>query len=294
MRSLALAVSLLWACGPSTARTGGSSADPAAVVRVASWNVHDLFDEVADPGTLDPAVPPAEVESRLDAVATVLRRLDADVVLLQEVERQQLLLRLASRAGYAEARLLEGNDPRGIDVALLSRWPVTGYRTNAGELGADGRRLWPRDAVVARLALGRLRLVLVGTHLSSRLSDPDGTRRCAQAARLRAVADGAAADDPGALVLAGGDLNDEATAAALQPLFGDGRWVDGAGGAGQETTAAGPTAWTWSDGRRREALDHLAVRGAQEGTLLAGWVADGPDVAAASDHRPVVLDLRWW
>jgi endonuclease/exonuclease/phosphatase family metal-dependent hydrolase len=288
MRSLAYFIPALLACGPSAPRTGGSSADPPAVVRVVSWNVHDLFDEVADPGTLDPAVAPAEVEARLEAVAAVLRRLDADAVLLQEVENLTLLLRLAVRAGYPEARLLEGNDPRGIDVALLSRWPVTGYQGHAQERAPDGRPLWPRDAVEAGLSIGGLRLVLVATHLSSRLSDPDGARRRIQSARLRELADLAAAADPGALVVAGGDLNDEASAPALAPLFGDGAWLEVVG-----TSDAGrPPDWTWSDGRLRQALDHLAVGAGQAGRVLAGWVADGPDVAAASDHRPVVADLR--
>lgn len=289
MRSILLSFLLLGACGPPAPRTGGWSTDPPTVVRVVSWNVHDLFDETADPGTLDPAIPRAEVEARLDAVAAVLRRLDADAVLLQEVERLPLLLRLASRAGYPEARLLEGNDPRGIDVAFLSRWPVTRYRGHAADRGADGRLLWPRDAVEAEVAVGGARLVMVGTHLSSHLSDPDGTRRRAQSARLRELADAAAASDPGALVLAGGDLNDEAETVALAPLFGDGAWLDGLG-----VSAPGAVAWTWSDGRVREALDHLALAAARRGTLLAGWVADGPDVAEASDHRPVVLDLRAW
>jgi endonuclease/exonuclease/phosphatase family metal-dependent hydrolase len=294
MRSVLLSVLLLGACGPAASRTGGWSTDRPSIVRVVSWNVHDLFDEAADPGTLDPAIPAAEVEARLDVVSAVLRRLDADAVLLQEVERLPLLLRLASRAGYPEARLLEGNDPRGIDVALLSRWPVTRYRGHAAELGADGRLLWPRDAVEAELALGAARLVIVGTHLSSRLSDPDGDRRRAQAARLRELADDAAADDPGALVLAGGDLNDEAAVPALSPLFGDGSWLDGVGVTASDAAGVGAVAWTWSDGRVRETLDHLALPETQRGRRLAGWVADGPDVAAASDHRPVVLDLRAW
>jgi endonuclease/exonuclease/phosphatase family metal-dependent hydrolase len=205
------------------------------------------------------------------------------VVLLQEVERLPLLRRLAARAGYPEVMLLEGNDPRGLDVALLSRWPVARYQGHAGERAPAGSLLWPRDAVEAEVRLGAARLRLIGTHLSSHLSDPDGARRRLQAARLRELADQAAASDPGALVLVGGDLNDEAAAPAMAPLFGDGRWVD----------AAGP-AWTWSDGRLREALDHLALRATQAGALLAGWVADGPEVAAASDHRPVVADLRGW
>jgi len=294
MRRALLPSLLLLACGPSAARSPGWPADPPALVRLVSWNVHDLFDEVADPGTLDPAVPPAEVEARLDAVAAVLARLDADVVLLQEVERRPLLLRLAARAGYPEARLLEGNDPRGIDVALLSRWPVTRYQGHAGERAADGRPLWPRDAVDAEVALGAARLRLVGTHLSSHLSDPEGERRRGQATRLRELADGAAAVDPGALVVVGGDLNDETTAPSLAPLFGDGRWEDGACGGGPGAVPVATSAWTWGDGRVRAALDHLAVRAAQRGALVAGWVADGADVVAASDHRPVVVDLRGW
>ncbi len=292
MRPLALLLLALLACGPSAPRTAASSADPPAVVRVVSWNVHDLFDEVADPGTLDPAVAPAEVEARLEAVAAVLRRLDADAVLLQEVEHLPLLRRLAARAGYPEARLLEGNDPRGIDVALLSRWPVTGYQGHGEERSPDGRPLWPRDAVEAGLSVGGLRLVLVATHLSSHLSDPDGARRRLQAARLRELADLAAAADPGALVVAGGDLNDEASAPALAPLFGDGRWLEVGRAADAAPATYGPPPWTWSDGRLRQALDHLAVGAGQAGRVLAGWVADGPDVAAASDHRPVVADLR--
>ena len=95
-------------------------------------------------------------------------------------------------------------------------------------------------------------------------------------------------------MVVGGDLNDEASAPALAPLLGDGRWVDAAGGGGSGAATAGPPAWTWSDGRLRAALNHLAVPAAQRGVLVAGWVADGADVAAASDHRPVVVDLWGW
>jgi endonuclease/exonuclease/phosphatase family metal-dependent hydrolase len=293
MRPFALLIPLACACGPSAARTGGAFADRPAVLRVVSWNVHDLFDESADPGTIEAAVPFAQVETRLDAVGAVLDRLDADVVLLQEVEHLALLRRLAARSGHGEAWLLEGNDPRGIDVGLLSRWPVVRYRGRAGELDAEGRRLWPRDAVEAVVQAGGARLVLLGTHLSSRLSDPDGSRRREQATRLRQLADEAAAAEPGALVLVGGDLNDEAGSMALQPLFGDASWVDGAAGRPGGPAAAAPD-WTWSDGRLHQALDHLALRSGRSGALVAGWVAGGPDVAAASDHRPVVLDLRGW
>ncbi|MCM2335137.1 MAG: endonuclease/exonuclease/phosphatase family protein, partial [Anaeromyxobacteraceae bacterium] len=144
--------------------------------------------------------------------------------------------------------------------------------------------LWPRDAVEAVLDAGGRRLVVVGTHLSSRLSDPDGRRRTAQATALRALADAAAARWGASLVVVGGDLNDEAGAPALAPLLGDGAWVDAAAVLGGED-------WTWSDGAARAALDHLAVRAADAGLLLEAGAVAGADVTAASDHRPVMLDL---
>lgn len=280
----ALPLLLALACAPPAPEP---TVRGAAVVRLATWNVHDLFDEVdrlTPPGALDEVPAAAEVEARLGAVAEVLDRLGADAVLLQEVEDGALAGRLAARAGDRWVRLLEGNDPRGIDVALLSRLPVEAYQGHAGDTGPDGRPLWPRDAVEAVLDAGGRRLVLVGTHLSSRLSDPEGRRRSVQAAALRALADAAAGRWGADLVVAGGDLNDEAGAPALAPLLGDGAWVDAA-------AALGGAAWTWSDGSARAALDHLAVRAADAGRLLAAGVVAGAAVAAASDHRPVVLEV---
>jgi endonuclease/exonuclease/phosphatase family metal-dependent hydrolase len=223
---------------------------------------------------------PAEVEAKLARVSAVLARVGADAWLLEEVENRELLERLANASGYGAVRLVDGNDPRGIDVALLSRLPVAAYASHADELGPDGRRLWPRDCIEAWLSAGEdRRVVLVGSHLSSALSD-DGTRRRLQAARMREIADRVAAADPGALVLAGGDLNDAPESDALAPLLADGRWRDPVPG--------GVVTWSGDAGAAR--LDYLLLP-ADSGALVAAAVEAGPDVAAASDHRPVVLDL---
>jgi endonuclease/exonuclease/phosphatase family metal-dependent hydrolase len=287
MRLLPLALLLLAACGPSGPRPQDRGATAAAVVRLVTWNVHDLFDQKEQPGSpglLDLHPSAAEVEARLRGIAAVLAALDADVVLLQEVEDLPLLRRLADRAGFPEARLVEGNDPRGIDVGLLSRLPVQAYLSHADDLGPDGRRLWPRDAVEAVLDAGGRRLLLLGTHLSSRLSDPAGARRRLQAARLRELADLAVARWTPRLALVGGDLNAEQTEAALEPLLGDGGWLDADG-------AAGPEGWTWTDGASRASLDHLIFRACDASALLAAGAAGGREALAASDHRPVLLDL---
>ena len=213
-RTLLLAAALVTGCGPLLEVPVADAPRPESELRVVTWNVHDLFDaedRLLPPGTEDELPSPAAVEAKLDAVAAVLARLDADVVLLQEVENLALALELGARAGYAEARLVEGNDPRGIDVAVLSRPAIRRYVSHAAELDGEGRALWPRDCVEVHLTVGARRVAIVASHLSSRLSD-DGTRRAAQAARMRAIADAISAADPEALVLVGGDLNDPPTA----------------------------------------------------------------------------------
>ncbi len=281
--SVILSLALL-ACGPPPP-PDLRGAPPAGLLRVATWNVHDLFDaddRLLPPGEGDAVPSAAEVEAKLGRVAAVLGRLDADLVLLQEVENLPLLERLAAQAGYPEARLVEGSDPRGIDVAALSRRPLQAYVSHRDDLDASGAPLWPRDCVEAHLVVAGRRLALLGSHLSSARSD-DGTRRARQAARMRALADGLAA--AGVLVLAGGDLNDEPTAPSLAPLLGDGRW------SGPAAALPPEAAWTWSGGGARLVLDHLLVQRGGVAAVVRSSVEGGPDVTAASDHRPVVLDL---
>jgi endonuclease/exonuclease/phosphatase family metal-dependent hydrolase len=56
--------------------------------------------------------------------------LGPDILLLQEVENQRVLNQLAQmgfpESGYQTRVILEGQDPRGIDPALLSRFPLAG------------------------------------------------------------------------------------------------------------------------------------------------------------------------
>jgi endonuclease/exonuclease/phosphatase family metal-dependent hydrolase len=284
VRRAALALLAVAACDPAFDPPPAGGRGVPVLVRVATWNVHDLFDaedRLVPPGEEDGVLTAAEAALKLARVAAVLARLDADLVFLQEVENGATLAALAAAAGYPSARLVEGNDPRGLDVAVLARLPRLGYRSHADDVGPDGRRLWPRDCVEVLAAASGRPLVLVGSHLSSPLSD-DGTRRRWQAARLREIADGARAADPAALVLAGGDLNDDPASAALEPLLADGAWRD----------PVPPGTATWEGPSAAARLDYLLLPADAGGALLAVTVDRSADVAAASDHRPVVLDLR--
>ncbi|HET9594945.1 MAG TPA: endonuclease/exonuclease/phosphatase family protein [Anaeromyxobacteraceae bacterium] len=283
----ALAAAVVLACGGADAP---EPSDGARVVRLATWNVHDLFDEVdraAPPGAQDLVPTHAEVEAKLARVGAVVGTLDADVVALQEVENLDLLRRLAqgplAGLGY-DAFLVEGGDPRGIDVGVLSRVPVLRWVSHLGDRAADGAPLFARDLAEVHLGVGRAEVVLVAAHLVSRLDPSKDGRRREQAARARAVVDALAGSPARPLVVLMGDLNDLADGWPLAPLLADRGLADlGA--------TLGPAGWTWAGGGRRERIDYALVPRAQASTVASVQVVAGTEVEAASDHRPLVVDL---
>ncbi len=282
---------LLLACASSTNPRSPSGDGAGDALRIVTWNVHDLFDEVDDTGYAggDDEVPSAaEVRAKLDRVGRVLRRLDADVVVLQEVEHLALLERLAAGPlaglGYS-AWLVEGVDPRGIDVGLLSRRPPGSVRSHVEDRWAGGGRLFSRGVLEVHLQLGDRLLVLLGAHLVSRIDPSANTRRAAQAARIRALADGLRAlpERPAVLVL--GDLNDLPGSSALRPLLGDGAFTD------LGAPLPSGDGWTWTGGGARERIDYMLVPREDTALVARFEVVSGEDVSTSSDHRPLLCDL---
>ena len=78
----------------------------------------------------------AVVDQKLRAVSDAIKQVDngrgPDIIALQEVENISILERLRSNhltsLGYQPPVLLEGKDKRGIDVAFLSKFPITDAR----------------------------------------------------------------------------------------------------------------------------------------------------------------------
>ncbi len=262
-----------------------------SALRVVTWNVHDLFDEVdrtTPPGDGDTVLTPAEVEAKLARVGSVLSRLDADVFVLQEVENLELLERLAAGPlagrGY-RASLRDGFDPRGIDVGVLSRVAIGDCVSHLDDRAPDGGHLWSRDLVEVHLDVDERPVVLLGGHLVSRLDPSEDGRRFLQAARVRQAADEVRAANERALVLVLGDLNDVPGSEALRPLLGDGAFADLGG------SLPDADSWTWSGAGARERIDYALVPTGDRALVTRVEVASGADVTAASDHRPLLVDL---
>jgi len=149
--------------------SAGTEANPPPPVTIMAFNVQNVFDNIDAPGKDDKAYLPigdkqteahiAEcnaipveswrdeclhldwsndaIDHKLAVIATTIQQVNdgrgPDIIALQEIENVDILERLRTGyladSGYLPAVLLEGTDIRGIDVAFLSRLPLSGKPT---------------------------------------------------------------------------------------------------------------------------------------------------------------------
>lgn len=235
---------------------------------LATFNVRDFFDDEAPQviGELDRGEYTPErrerarvlLRNKVDAVAQVLARLDADVVCLQEVKNERccrlVLEQLEGKiAGYQTVVVGGGEDARGIRTAVLSRLPLAGDpRRHTKEEDATGfclpkaQETDPEPAVhhfrrgllevPLRMSDGTT-LVLFNVHLKSNFpvhfrppqSQGDladamvraGLLRLAEAVRVRRLADARLAQAPRPHVVVAGDFNEGPDSIVLRAVSGD-------------------------------------------------------------------------
>jgi endonuclease/exonuclease/phosphatase family metal-dependent hydrolase len=120
--------------------------------------------------------------------------------------------------------VIDGNDDRGIDVGLLTNFPIGDMRSHVDDL-VDGQLVFSRDCPEYEIQLpsGKTLLLLIN-HLKSKgyggQQDSDARRR-KQAQRVREIYDSRRA--PGMeFVAVIGDFNDTPESAPLAPLLQNG------------------------------------------------------------------------
>lgn len=300
---------------PDPASESGDTPGGEARVRVATWNVL----RVDEPGS-----------PQFEALRDIVLRLDADVLCLQEVGEgeESRLQALAEAGGYIDGLLAPFSGPDGIGIAnaCMSRTPVAdaAYLWSNWISEDDGARDLTRPFVRLRLQIpGSNRYVSVVTgHLKAGGAEVDQFRRMVEHIRLgqAAVNEHAEYPDNGLVVL--GDFNErenptsvvfDALPAGLPSFYELGNDIalpltyepsrplfD----AGLERVETRYAQTFIPDGRR---LDYVYVGAAE---IVAAEVYDAcrddPDTGVekagdplecgrselASDHRPVVVDVR--
>ncbi|MCA9493315.1 MAG: endonuclease/exonuclease/phosphatase family protein [Myxococcales bacterium] len=178
----------------------------AAPLRVATWNVQSVG-----------AVGTAEHTAAL----AVLNRVDADVLLLQEVNGttdETYARTLATEAGYAYTAFAPQGSFGGLHDAVFSRLPFTDQRFFASsDLSVDPNAdEITRTFVRVTVSVGGNEITLMSLHLKSGSTDNDEFRRAVETLRITdALADLDPANDN---YLIAGDMNEE-LGDVLNPSF---------------------------------------------------------------------------
>lgn len=104
-------------------------------IRIGAYNIENVFDDKDDPslqGEFDD-IKMTTKPSRLAAIADAIRRLDADVLAIEEVESLECLTWFRDTylkdMGYRYAYSEDVGYYRGVEQGFLSRFPITGHRT---------------------------------------------------------------------------------------------------------------------------------------------------------------------
>jgi endonuclease/exonuclease/phosphatase family metal-dependent hydrolase len=279
----------------------GSKADPESAVKNGFILDKKRFESIID-------------QERLITAQAILAA-DADVICLQEVENMDALKSFASNflkgERYTYRMLIDGNDPRLIDVAVLSRFPIKQCVTHQTRR-KGGSLVFSRDCLEVVLDIKGKPFSVFVNHFKSMLTGKAETeaRRLTQAQEVLKILKERFGDDPGKsdwAVL--GDLNDFQPSKAINELQNS-PWMKDV----SQRIADPEERWThfWADKKDYKQIDYIFLSKAmadrnpkaipfmirnglcQKATRYTGprFEGIGKERPHASDHCPVVIKLK--
>lgn len=191
--------------------------------------------------------------------AKVIKSVKADILCVVEAEDRLALTefdRDALSSRYPYEMLIDGNDRRGIDVGIYSRFPLGGVWTHIFDKAA-GKPVFSRDCPEYEVFLPNgTSLFVLCNHFKSKGYSAAGTADARRKTQAKAVADILAGYDlANDLVIVAGDLNDTPSSAPLAPLLGVSNLTDVLA-----LQFANPKErWTYSYRKTFEQIDYLLV-----------------------------------
>lgn len=297
-------------------------AKPAGAIRVATYNIENLFD--AEQPAMGGGTPtPRKPDAHRKAIAAAIKAIDADVLALQEIASKEVLVRFRDEylkdLGYTYVSSLDAGDGREIEQSVLSRfplkdemnWPNTKLEVVHPE--KLGRRANPDAGKPIEMARSALRVTATAAP-----KDPSGKpyeltlfvvhhksgpffsyQREAEAAKVLSLAKSFEAEHAGANIVILGDFNAKPDEKAVQTYLTNG-FMDPFGDLAERND---PSVISHVSGR---VIDHVLLNGNTASELIKetrfvlgtmqrpegmDWRTTLPPEGYASDHYPVVIDL---
>lgn len=125
---------------------------PKGTIRITNYNVENLFDDQDDPHLSGGAEDKDMTKPReaREAVAAAIKRIQPDIIAMQEVESEQALRWFRDQhlkgEGYDYLVSIDSGDGRGIECSLLSRFPISDPKVwPLLPLGGTHPAKWGRD-----------------------------------------------------------------------------------------------------------------------------------------------------
>lgn len=280
------------------AEVGQDAATVEKALRVATFNVHLLFDPTCDSGNcasgdFEQVSSQAELDARSETIANAIRTLDADVVSLQEIETQTSMDAIASRLAdlYPTVVLGETGAPGSVDVAVLGKGALLETRTHRYHpmWKPDGSTTYfSREFLEIHMDLNGERVLLFSAHFRSKAND-DPDRRLAEAHAARDIVLASEDEFPEGIVVLAGDLNDTPGSEPIELLENGPELLRVA----KDLPLAEQGTYEWNG--KAEAIDHVFLATSSRGSYVPGSAqvvhSPGEWGLAGSDHAGVIADL---
>ncbi len=287
--------------------SGVHAQDAKKTLTVAAYNIENLFDVFDDPYTPDEGTR-VKPRKELEQVATLIKRLDADLIGFSEIENEGVIRAFVKEflpdAGYKYVAAAASNDGRGIRTAVASRLPIksiTSYRFLDLKLpGEETTWRFARDLMHVQIEVGQDRVLhAFVVHLKSKRGEkenPEGAKwRLAEAVKARQIIDDISARD-GAWSLIMGDFNDTPDSPPLKALLDRTDAKPATGLTDVHASISAETRITYLKKPYRSAIDYILVNPAlgerliKDSAKVLSDVSLGADATllAGSDHAPIV------
>ncbi len=249
--------------------------------------------------------------------ARVIREVGADVLATIEVDNRvavqrfnEQLLPSVNAEPYPHVMVIDGNDDRGIDVGVMTRFPVGTMRSHVDDL-RNGERVFNRDCPEYEILLpsGGTLLLLVN-HFKSKGSgtqSDSNAHRLRQAQRVREIYEERRQAGLTRIAVVG-DFNDTPEAAPLAPLLAQGSNLRDVSVHPKYQDDGRPG--TFGNGTKSQKIDYIllspelfdkvenaevfrkGVWGGKNGDLFEHFPEMTKSVHAASDHAALFVDLN--
>ncbi len=257
-------------------------------------------------------------DAAIQNTARVLAEIDADIQCLCEVENRPVLcafhdqllwpnfLKPAGKRPFQYILVFDGNDDRGIDVAVMSRYPIIRMQTHIYETTTymgKKTKMFSRDCLEVSIELDQgANVTILVNHFKSMGYNPPGDpssnqRRLQQAQRVAEIA-GEYSLDLEYLVIAG-DLNSPPSSPSLTPLVSHPQLYNvnlglPTAGRGTYRTGAQQLDYLFVSPALNQRLTGVYIerRGAFAKTKWQPFDTVTSHATAASDHSAVVAEFE--